>query len=183
MTLTRYAVRLRSRLDGNTLYGHAAVFGQVAKVPGGYERLDHSAFDEVLERSDTDVLALVEHDPGRVIGRQSAGTLRLKVDDDGLAFEVDLPDTTYGRDLRELVARGDVTGASFGFIPGQDRYDRAPDGLQLRTHTSIKMLRDVSAVTFPAYDGAAVALRSHDFTRPSGRTALIRARARVHLKG
>lgn len=181
-TLTRYSVLCRSTLDGDTLIGHAAVFGQMAKVPGGYEQLARTAFDDVLKRSGTDVVALVEHDPGRLLGRQSSGTLRLRADDEGLAFEVDLPDTSYANDLRKLVARGDLTGASFGFIPGNDgTWTRAKDGAQVHTVNTVEFLRDVSPVTFPAYDGAGVALRSYDFDQPSGRSQMVRARARVHL--
>jgi hypothetical protein len=47
----------------------------------------------------SDVRALVDHDTGRVIGRTSAKTLRLSEDDTGLRAEIDLPDTTDGRDL------------------------------------------------------------------------------------
>jgi hypothetical protein len=177
--LTRFGVELRSRLDGDTLYGHAAVFGQVAQVPGGWEQLARSAFDDALTSPDADVRALVNHDPSKLLARQEAGTLRLGVDDEGLAFEVDLPDTSYARDLRALVERGDLTGASFGFIPGDDDFDRAPDGRQRRTHTRVARLVDVSAVTFPAYEGAGVALRHHEFARPGSRSRLIRARARV----
>ena len=179
-TLTRYSVQCRSSIEGNTLHGHAAVFGQVAKVPGGYEQLARSAFDKVLDRSDSDVVALVEHDPGRLLGRQSSGTLRLKVDDEGLGFEVDLPDTQDGAYVRALAGRGDLVGASFGFIPGNDgTWTRAEDGSQLHTINTITHLRDVSAVSLPAYAGAGVALRSYDFGQPTGRSQLILARARV----
>lgn len=182
-SLTRYSVLCRSTLEGDTLVGHAAVFGQMAKVPGGYERLARSAFDGVLDRSDSDAVALVEHDPGRLIGRQSSGTLRLKVDDEGLAFEVDLPDTQDGAYVRALAARGDLTGASFGFIPGNDgTWTRAKDGSQVHTVNTVEFLRDISSVTFPAYSGAGVALRSYDFDQPSGRSQMVRARARVLLK-
>lgn len=183
MTITRFNVQLRSSMDGNTLRGHAAVFGQMAKLPGHYERMAPNAFDKVMDRSDTDVRALFNHNADLLLGRQSAGTLRLKVDDGGLAFEVDLPDTSYANDLRTLVARGDVTGASFGFVPGDDDWSRAPDGSQIRTHTSVAELVDVSPVTWPAYSSTDVALRHFDFSRPSGREQMIRARhrARVHL--
>lgn len=182
MTLTRYSVLCRSSIEGNTLYGHAAVFNQVAKVVGGYEQLAPTAFDDVIDRSDSDPVALINHDPAMLIGRQSAGTLRVKTDAEGLAFEVDLPDTSYANDLRQLVARGDMTGASFGFIPGDDgTWSRAADGSQLHTINTVTHLRDVSPVTFPAYAGAGVALRSLDIASPSGMAQLIRARARVHL--
>ncbi|MFC0628548.1 HK97 family phage prohead protease [Kribbella deserti] len=180
-TLTRYSVLCRSSLDGDTLVGHAAVFGQVAQVPGGYEQLSPSAFDEVLKRADSDVTSLWNHDPQYLLGRQAAGTLRLKVDEEGLSFENDLPDTSYANDLRKLLARGDITGASFGFIPDLDKstWTRAKDGSQIHTINALKFLRDVSPVTFPAYSGAGVALRSLDLGQASGRSQLVRARARV----
>jgi hypothetical protein len=182
-TLTRYGVQLRARIDGDTLHGHAAVFGQMARVPEGWESLKPSAFNEVLARTDCDVRALRDHDPKMLLGRQSSGTLRLDVDDEGLAFDVDLPDTSYAHDLRVLVDRGDLTGGSFGFIPGRHEDTKAPDGRKHRSHTSLSRLVDVSSVTFPAYDGAAVALRSVDFTAvPSNRSQLILARHRAHTR-
>jgi HK97 family phage prohead protease len=162
----RLVAELRSAgVDGDTLTGHAAVFGQTAKIRGGYERIAPTAFDDVLKRDD-DVLALVDHDPGRLLGRRASGTLRLAVDDDGLVFEVDLPDTSYARDVRTLVARGDQRGASFGFLPGDDTLSHAPDGKQLRTHTRLDRLLDVSVVALPAYDSTDVALRHVTFARP-----------------
>lgn len=183
MTVARFEVELRAELAGDTLRGHAAVFGQSAKVPGGWEQIADGAFDEVLARDDTDVRALINHDPSKLLGRQSAGTLRVGTDSEGLPFEVDLPDTSYARDLRELVERGDLTGASFGFIPGADTFGRAPDGRQLRTHTSVKGLVDVSAVTYPAYGGAGVALRHHEFETSTVRGRLIKARHRARTGG
>jgi HK97 family phage prohead protease len=184
MSLARFGVELRASLSGNTLTGHAAVFGVTAKMPGGWEQMDPSAFDKALASETTDVRALFNHDPSMVLGRQSAGNLRLDVDDQGLAFEVDLPDTTLGRDVRALVEGGLVSGASFGFIPGDDEWDRAPDGRQRRTHTRVADLIDVSVVTFPAYDGAGVRLRHHTFeTVPHARSQLIRARYRATAQG
>ena len=118
-----------------------------------------------------------------LLGRQSSGTLRLGIDSQGLEFDVDIPNTSYGADIRELVGRGDLTGASFGFVPGEDDWSRTRDGRQLRTHTSVSRLVDVSVVSFPAYEGASVMLRSDIPAMPiDGRSQLIRARARA-LKG
>lgn len=176
-----FLTEFRARLDGNRLVGHAAVFGQLAQVGGGYERLAPTAFDAALADPETDVRALVNHDPTMVLGRQSAGTLKLEVDSEGLGFVVDLPDTSYARDIRELVGRGDVTGASFGFIPGEDSVGTAPDGKQLRTHTSVAQLLDVSPVVWPAYDGASVTLRRQVFLSHSAREQAILARHRARL--
>lgn len=177
-----YAELRAAALTGNTLAGHAAVFGQTAQIRGGYEAIAPSAFDEVLARRD-DVVALRDHNPAMLLGRTSSGTLRLDVDEDGLAFEVDLPDTAYARDVRELVARGDLSGASFGFLPGSDELGLAPDGRQLRTHTSVKRLLDVSVVAMPAYDGTSVTLRHLTFDpAPDRRSQLIRARHRAYRR-
>ena len=180
----RFHAELRAAaVDGNRLAGHAAVFGQVAPIRGGYEAIGPGAFDEVLARGD-DVVALRDHNPALLLGRTKSGTLRLGVDGDGLAFEVDLPDTAYARDVRELVARGDLAGASFGFLPGKDELGRTPDGKQLRTHTSVSRLLDVSVVALPAYDGTDVMLRHLTFD-PSvldNRTRFFLARHRARTR-
>lgn len=179
--MIRLRAEFRAEVSGDTLSGHASVFGQLAELGGGYEQMASTAFDKVLSDPAVDVRALVNHDATLVLGRQSAGTLRLSTDKEGLRFEVDLPDTSYARDLRELVARGDVTGASFGFISGEDEMSRAPDGKQIRTHTSVARLLDVSPVTWPAYEGASVALRHMDFVvvgSPRSQLILARHRAR-----
>ena len=176
----RFGVELRAELSGDTLSGHAAVFGALAAIPADrpryYEGLARTAFDAVL---DQDVPALINHDPTLILGRSSAGTLKLSTDDSGLYFEIpQLPNTSYANDLRESVARGDVNGMSFGFIPGAVDKGRAPDGRQLRTHTRIGRLLDVSPVTYPAYDGTDVVLRSQTFTTAhDNRSRLIKIRA------
>lgn len=183
--MNRFAVELRSAVEGNRLAGHAAVFGRHAEIGAGYETLAPTAFDEAL-RSDPDVVALINHDMGLILDRTRSGTLKLAADSEGLAFEAQIPDTSYGRDLREQVAAGLMTGCSFGFIPGKDEISRAPDGRQLRTHTSVRRLVDVSVVTLPAYDGTDVRLRHLEFDNlpgPTLRGQLIRLRAAQLLKG
>lgn len=178
--MNRLHAELRSaEVAGNTLSGHAAVFGQHAEIRGGWEAISPAAFDEVLARDD-DVVALRDHNPTLILGRRANGTLRLSTDRDGLAFEVDLPETSYADDVRRLVAGGYLRGASFGFLPGKDDMGRAPDGRQLRTHTSIRRLLDVSVVTLPAYSGTDVRLRHVTFGAAlDNRTRLILARHRA----
>lgn len=181
--MNRFGVELRAEVDGNRLAGHAAVFGVHAQMPGHWETLERSAFDEVLG-GDPDVKALFNHDPSMVLGSTKGKTLALEVDDVGLRFEVELPDTSYARDVRELVSRRDIGGCSFGFIPGADRWSRAPDGGQLRTHTSVKSLLDVSLVAYPAYEGTDVYLRhvTFDVPRITARSQLLRIEAAQLLK-
>lgn len=173
--------QLRSaELSGNTLCGYAAVYDTVSLVePGRYEMIARGALDDVLAAEGTDVVAVSPtHDMARVLGRQSAGTLRLRNDDEGLAFEIDLPDTSYANDLRALVERGDITGASFGFLPAKGGVEvRVIDGRRVHVVTNIAWLRDISPVAQPAYGGTSVSLRS--IGAPTGRSQLIAARARA----
>lgn len=179
MTTRLFFAELRAaEVAGNTLTGLAAVFGQVAEIRGAYEAIAPGAFDDVLAGGE-DVVALRDHNPTFLLGRTKAGTLRLEATDEGLGFEVDLPDTSYAHDLRALVARGDLRGASFGFLPGKDELGHAPDGRRLRTHTSVARLLDVSAVTLPAYDGTTVTLRSLSFDAPRRDSQIVRARHRA----
>jgi len=177
-SVTRIEFRSKPELRGNRLGGYAAVFGEVTTLGDGRgERMAPGSLDRALE--DSDVRSLYNHSPLHVLGRQKAGTLRLRVDSRGLEYEVDLPDTTYARDLRELVERGDIDGASFAFIPGLVDYDRSTD---TTTHTEVRELIDVSPVTFPAYSGATTEARSRLLAVSRRRSQLIRARARVHLE-
>ena len=79
------------RSEGNTLRGHAAVFGVLSEDLGGFrERIAPGAFNDVLAAG-ADVRLLVDHAPPP-LARTKAGTLRLYEDQTGLAFEADLPD-------------------------------------------------------------------------------------------
>lgn len=184
MTVQRFGVELRAEVTPKgVLRGHAAVFNQVADLGAHLEELGPTAFRAALADKTTDVRALWNHNADHLLGRQSSGTLRLGTDSEGLEFEVDLPDTEQGRSVRVLAERGDITGASFAFLPDQDSWSER-DGRRLRTHTSVGRLVDVSPVTFPAYEGAAVALRSWPIDRPaSARTRLIMARHRARTSG
>lgn len=143
------------------LAGYAAVF-DAETVIGEYfrERVEPGAFDEALARPD-DVRALRDHAPSMILGRQAAGTLRLFIDERGLRYEVDLPDTSYARDLAVSVARGDVTQSSFGFRVVDDSWERpaTPADLPLRRIRNVELF-DVSPVTYPAYDTTSVSTRA-----------------------
>lgn len=182
-TARRLHVAVRAEVTGNRLRGLASVFGQVADTHDvGYEAFDRTAFDDILADDTSDVVALWNHNPDHLLGRQVSGTLKLASTDDGLEFEVDLPDTTVGRDLRELARRGDLQGASIGYVQGEVRRERAADGRTITVHTRVARLRDVSPVTLPAYTGTngSLSLRSAEIGRANrARSALVRARHRA----
>lgn len=173
-------VERRAEGDKMTLTGYAAVFGEAADI-GGYfsEVIARGAFTETLKTSD--VRAYFDHDRGRVLGRSSAGTLRLSEDSKGLAVEIDLPDTTDGRDVRTLIERGDITGMSFSFSATKQTWDETTDP-PTRTIQELK-LYEVSVVSDPAYDGTSVALRSRDDARKQAREHNFRsASARISAR-
>ena len=160
-----------------TASGYAAMFNSETDI-GGYFRevIAPGAFADTLKTSD--VRALVDHDTGRVIGRMSAGTLRLAEDDTGLRAEIDLPDTTEGRDLAVLLSRGDISGMSFGFQVRKETWDETGD-MPVRTIQAVD-LYEVSAVAFPAYDDTSIALRSLEEAQE--RAAKERARREADAK-
>ena len=141
------------RAEGRRLIGYAARFGIEARIGDFSETIRAGAFANSLDR---DVLGLVDHDPTRLLGRTRTGTLRLQEDRQGLAFELDVPDTTLGRDVLAMAERGDLGGMSFGFtVPrGGEQWQ----GRQ-RELTRVDLL-EVSVVhAWPAYDGTSVDAR------------------------
>ncbi len=150
-----YNIQLEKRnVDGNSnpvIVGHAAVFGQLSENLGGFqERISPNAFDDVLEN---DCRCFFNHDPNHLLARTSSGTLRLSVDDKGLKYEFDVPDTTSGRDLLVSMDRGDITQSSFAFTVEDDSWDEE-NGIDIRTINKVKRLYDVSPVSIPAYPDA-----------------------------
>lgn len=143
-----------------TVAGYAAVFNSVADIGGEWrEVIAPGAFAESIARDD--VLAFAAHDSARILGRKSSGTLRLREDARGLFVEIDLPDTTDGRDVRELVARGDLKGMSIGFIVRKEQWDVDPP---MRTIQSVELI-EVSAVARPAYADTTLGMRSLEKAR------------------
>lgn len=113
-----------------------------------------------LENADlSDVRCLIDHNSSYVLGRTKANTLSLKVDDEGLYFRCQLPNTSYARDLYENIKLGNVNQCSFGFTVDEDgdEFEKRSDGLFKRTVNKIKALFDVSVVTYPAYEDTDVA--------------------------
>lgn len=122
------------------------------------ERILPGAFDDVVKRDD--VVCLFNHSDNLILGRSSAGTLRLTLDGKGLRYECDAPNTSYSRDLQESLGRGDVKGSSFSFLVAEDRTTKLEDGTWIVEILKIKRLFDVGPVTIPAYTGTEAELRA-----------------------
>lgn len=172
----KIAPDLERRAVGNLIEVRAADDGK--KKIRGYalkwnQRYDMGWFTEEIHRDAlkgadmSDVRALLNHDANFVLGRTTAGTLRLLQDDTGLLYEIDLPDTQTGRDLAHSIERGDISQSSWGFTlrvddDGEGQTWKRENGKDIRTITSVKKVFDVSPVTFPANPDTVVAKRSFD---------------------
>lgn len=139
------------------LVGYAAVFNSRYQVGQFDEQVAPGAFTRSLQE-EADVRALVNHDPARVLGRTKSNTLRLSEDDTGLRFEIDLPDTQDARDIAELVKRGDMDQASFGFVSRTDSWSNDSEGRSVRELQDLDLF-DVSIVAYPANDRTQVSAR------------------------
>ncbi len=96
--------------------GRAIVYDQLSEDVGGYrERWESGA-----AHLDDDLLALFDHDTSRVLGRVSAGTLQVESGPAGVDYRAFPPDTSWARDLRVSMERGDIKHMSFRFHNPKD---------------------------------------------------------------
>ncbi|MBN9405823.1 MAG: HK97 family phage prohead protease [Burkholderiales bacterium] len=147
------------RSDGKKLTGYAAIFNSETDLGGFVEVIRNGAFRKSLE-SGSNIRALYHHEGNALLGTTRSKTLKLREDPHGLAFELDLPSTTHGKDLAILVERGDVAGCSFGFRvrDGGDRWEQR--GAQLVRELLDVELSEVTLTADPAYADTSVALRT-----------------------
>lgn len=140
---------IREDGEGMTLTGYAAKFNEPSEPLPFIERIAPGAFKRSL-KSRNDIKLLWNHDSSKVLGSTRAGTLKLEEDSIGLRVMATLPDNSWGRDAKVSIARGDVTGFSFGFtVPaGGDSWNS--DGSE-RTLKSVRLLEVSTGVAFPAY--------------------------------
>lgn len=160
-------VGLEKREDGTeVIVGYPIVFNKRSvKLWDFYEVVNPRALDDTLK--DSDVRAFYSHDSAQVLGREKNDSLTLKTDKKGLKMELVPPDTTLGRDVTELIRRGDVDGMSFGFIATDERWYKDGDD-EVRELLGID-LHEVSPVSFPAYPDTTIALRGRDKFRDETR--------------
>ena len=149
-------LELRQEGDDNVVVGYGSVFNTLSNELGGFrEIISEGAFDG---RLNDDVRFLINHD-GLPLARTTNGTLRLSTDERGLKYEAKVANTSLGRDLIELMRNGTINQSSFAFVVEDDSWEMR-DGINVRTINKVSRLYDVSAVTYPAYEEASVALRS-----------------------
>ena len=141
--------------------GHAAVFGEVTEIGGWFrEQIEPGAFKSSIKKDD--IRALFNHNPDYILGRNTAGTLKMAEDDKGLKVDISPPDTQFARDLAVSIERGDINQMSFAFqVLEMEWIKGEKQDLDLRKIKKVRLF-DVSPVTFPAYEGTDIAIRSQE---------------------
>lgn len=144
--------------DTRNVSGYAVVFNSESRDLGGFkEVILPSALDGVIANSD--ILCLLNHNEDKgVLARSNKGTgsLTLEVDEKGLRYSFEAPNTALGDELLEGLRRGDITASSFAFRVGKDNWEKRSDGSYIRTIQNIERMFDVSPVYVPAYDATSV---------------------------
>lgn len=142
--------------------GYFAVFDSNYDLwDGATESIGQNAFDGALG---DDIRALIDHETRLVLGRTTAGTLTLRVDDHGLWGSIRINEAdSDAMNLYARVQRGDVSQCSFGFDILQERTD--VDSATGAVHWTIEKVKlyEVSCVTFPAYKETAIQARAEEY--------------------
>jgi HK97 family phage prohead protease len=143
------------------IVGYGSVFNIRSEPLWGFrEIIKPGAFDDVLN---DDVRGLFNHDPNFILGRSTSGTLKVSVDERGLQYNIQAPDTQTIRDLvLAPMQRGDINQSSFAFRVARDgdHWYEDEEGVVIREIHKFSRLYDVSPVTYPAYQAADSTVRS-----------------------
>jgi HK97 family phage prohead protease len=143
-----------------TIEGYFAVFNRQTELwPGAFEEILPGAFANSIKNND--IRALINHDSTLVLGRTKNSTLELREDSYGLWGRIRInPNDTDAVNLYERVRRGDADQCSFGFNipPGGETTDYRDDGTVKWTVRETDT-KEISVVTFPAYEDTGVQAR------------------------
>lgn len=154
--ITKLSTRDATEEQPSKITGYAAVFNSKTTIGGWFDEvIEPGAFARSLSENG-DIRALFNHNWDNVLGRTKSGTLRLEEDEKGLKFEIELPNTSVGRDLAESMSRGDINQCSFGFWITEENWDYSVEPA-LRTIKEVE-LYEISVVSIPAYDDTEVSL-------------------------
>ena len=144
--------------------GYAIRFMEESVDLGGFIERIHPEAISIDQIRNSDIFALFNHDDGMVLGRTGAGTLKLDLREDGLYYEINVPDTVAGNELLEHIKRGEMYGTSFAFSLPSDGsgevWSKGEDENIYRDITNIEFLFEISPVFTPAYPTTTVSARS-----------------------
>lgn len=159
-------IRIEQRADdteSRTITGYAAKFDTWSQPIMGWfrEQIRSGAFDDC---DMSDAIMCFNHNIDDILARTSSQTLTLSVDNIGLKFCFDAPNTSRGNDVVEWIRRGDVNKCSFRFVVEKDEWLYADESngneFDERTIIKISKLFDCALVVYPAYKETEASIRS-----------------------
>jgi HK97 family phage prohead protease len=165
----RFQAELRKASTGSrTLRGYAIMFNSrslpIPNNSGGYffEQILPGAFSACLQ-SDSEIRALVDHDPTKIVAKRSQGSLRISEDSQGVAVEIDVVRTSWGDDLLSCVDASLVAGMSFSLYCEEDRWEQITvDGSPVALRSVIRAFTDeVTCTSIPCYPSTTLSQRSY----------------------
>lgn len=165
----KFKLRAISKEDGKRfIVGYASLFNVQSRMISENgktfrEVIRNGSFDEILNSENLNVVANVDHDMQKMLGRNVSGTLKLTIDNRGLKYEIEVPDTQLGNDTYKQVERGDYYESSFAYGARENDIEWARDrgdGMLLRYVNKVSALRDVAIVRNGAFKNTDVSLRN-----------------------
>ena len=139
--------------------GYAIVFGVESRILVDW----YDAYREIISKdaitaedlAKFDIKMTLWHNREKLLARanKGEGTLHLSVDERGVKYSFEAPDTPDGQTAIELVKRGDIAGASFTFWTDESNcsYAEADDGAIIRTVNKLDMVYEMTLASDPAY--------------------------------
>lgn len=176
------ALETREENENGVIEGRPVVFNQRTNL--GW--LDEIIMPEALDNCDMkDVRLCLNHDTSFVYARSrnnnANSTMQLGKDNEGLIFKAALDiESPRAKDYYSAVKRRDIDKMSFMFVVDHDEWQDVDSDHPTRLIRGIKRIIEISAVTFPAYDGTSISARSAESeSLDSARASLESARAKL----
>lgn len=159
--------------NSRTIEGYSTLFEKESRVM--FDPQKRRFFIEIIKRGavvdsdfkNWDIKCLMEHDKSRLLARSfnGQGSLSLSVDNYGVKYRFEAPNTVEGDNALELIKRRDIFGSSFAYTANEKtevRYYIREDGMLMREVNRMNRMFDVAPVSDPAYFGTEVCIRSLD---------------------
>ena len=149
-----FEITYRAKKDSEkkVIQGYAVVFDSWTDISSWgeiwKECIRKGAFTQSLKKNS--ILALYNHDFNNVLTRKDVN-MKLVEDDKGLYFEIELPDTTQGNDLYELIDKGIVNQCSFSGYVRKNLWSEDNGGNVLREILEIDLI-EITITPIPAYE-------------------------------
>lgn len=146
--------------ESRTIEGYAIVFGVESVILTDYwdkyrEIIEPGAITQERLQG-MDIKMTMYHNREKLLARSNKGegTLKLTVDEVGVRYEFEVPNTEDGNTALELVKRGDLSGSSFMYWSDEASgvsYEKTKEGLLLRRVKTIGEIYDMTIAADPAY--------------------------------